>query len=350
MLQKLSFLHHISSQTLNKFFAVLCVLLAFVYLIPRVLPHIHATGITVSNITFDPSTGSLDFDYSGDTLTGSQDLAIYNTGGSTVYWESDKKGHCTSSHCFGSVAPSTNSDSGVTAVIIQVGTVDQSQSLAYPLPLPATNAPQTPSAVGGWTATGDTWTYASASSFTISGVDRTSIFTPGTRIKATNNSTTFYGTVINSTFSTNTTVTLFPNGDYSLANSSITAPFYSYQLSPAGYPGEFSYTPTLTGFSSIDYAIAQFYVTGNMVTVQYEVQGTSNANNFIVSTPVVGNFNIVNGVITSARIRDNGNLQSNPAEVTYDATNMRLFKDYTETNNWTTSGTKSAYYTISYRF
>lgn len=143
------------------------ILLLALSLIPY-LHHAYATGITVSNVTFDPTTGAISFNYSGDTLNGSQSIYIYDTTGATMYWDTNKNGHCSSSTCNGSLAVTSNSDSGVTSVIIEVG-ADRSQSLNYPLPLPTTSTSQTPSAVGGWTSSGDTWTYASANSFTISG-------------------------------------------------------------------------------------------------------------------------------------------------------------------------------------
>lgn len=120
----------------------------------------------------------------------------------------------------------------------------------------------------GWNPSNDTWIYASGNSFTISGVDRTSLYTPGTRIKATDNSTTFYGVVVSSSFSTNTTVTLAPNNDYSLANSSITSPYYSYEENPQGYPGEFSYTPSAYGETGSAGTYAQDNVAGN-----FSIQG-----------------------------------------------------------------------------
>src|SRR5260370_37771581 len=96
----------------------------------------------------------------------------------------------------------------------------------------------------GWIRANEVWTYASANSFTISGVDRTSVYTTGTRIKCSNNSSTFFGVIASSSFSTNTTVTLIPNNDYSLSNSTISNPLYSYQANPQGYPGWFNYSPS----------------------------------------------------------------------------------------------------------
>jgi hypothetical protein len=65
----------------------------------------------------------------------------------------------------------------------------------------------------GWYPSNDVWVYASANSFTITGVDRTGVYSKGTRVKCTNNGSDFYGAVIDSSFSTDTTVTFAPNDD-----------------------------------------------------------------------------------------------------------------------------------------
>jgi len=88
----------------------------------------------------------------------------------------------------------------------------------------------------GWTLTSDTWVYASATSFTIAGVDRTAQFPIGAKVQYTNGGTTKYAYVASAAFSTNTTVTLLANSSYSVANSAITEPKYSYQDTPAGFP------------------------------------------------------------------------------------------------------------------
>lgn len=123
----------------------------------------------------------------------------------------------------------------------------------------------------GWAPTNDVWNYVSGNSFSIAGVDRTSVYIPGTRIKCTNNGGTFYGTVVNSAFSTDTTVTLATNDDYSLNNSAITFPFYSYIPNPQGYPFWFNYTPTYSAsgsmtFTSVTTNLAKFSIVGGQVS------------------------------------------------------------------------------------
>lgn len=86
-----------------------------------------------------------------------------------------------------------------------------------------------------------TWTYASASTFTIAGVDLTTTFTKGTRLKFTQ-TTAKYAVVVSSSFSTDTTVTIAVNTDYTIANAAITANYYSYEVNPQGYPSYFNDT------------------------------------------------------------------------------------------------------------
>ena len=88
----------------------------------------------------------------------------------------------------------------------------------------------------GWTLTSDTWVYASATSFTVAGVDRTAQFPVGAKLQYTNGGSIKYAYVASAAFSTNTTVTLLANSTYSIADSAITLPHYSYQDTPQGFP------------------------------------------------------------------------------------------------------------------
>lgn len=100
----------------------------------------------------------------------------------------------------------------------------------------------------GWITSTDTWVYASASSFTIAGVDRTAQFPKGTKIKLTQTSAKYFY-VTSSSFSTNTTVNVFAGTDYTLANAAITAPNYSYMDSPQAFPKEFVFNPGFTNWT-----------------------------------------------------------------------------------------------------
>jgi len=129
----------------------------------------------------------------------------------------------------------------------------------------------------GWTSSSDTWTYASSTTFTIAGVDRTAIFTKGTRLKLTQ-TTAKYFVVVSSTFSTNTTVTVTGGTDYTIANAAITSPYYSYEASPVGYPGTFAYTPTVTsegGTFTTTVPAGKFRVIGNTCFLSLKIGVTT---------------------------------------------------------------------------
>jgi hypothetical protein len=91
----------------------------------------------------------------------------------------------------------------------------------------------------GWTPARETWTYASADdptfTFTIAGVDLTTKYYPGMRIKLTQ-TTVKYFIITKVAFSTDTTITVYGGTDYDLANAAITSPYYSTAKAPAGFP------------------------------------------------------------------------------------------------------------------
>lgn len=133
--------------------------------------------------------------------------------------------------------------------------------------------------VNGWVSAGETWTYASASTFTVSG-DVTAKYHKGTRLKWTQ-TTVKYGVVQASSHAAGTTtVTIFTNTDYTLANAAITANYYSYVVNPEGYPDWFNYTPTYSGsgsmtFTSVTTAYAKYRVIGQMVVYEIQATGTT---------------------------------------------------------------------------
>lgn len=163
----------------------------------------------------------------------------------------------------------------------------------------------------GWKLSADTWTYASASTFTIAGVDRTATYTKGTRLKFTN-STVKYATVASSSFSTDTTVTIVVNTDYALANAAISSAYYSYELSPQGYPTWFNITPTtsnISGFSSIAGYIYKYKIEGASCTIWLHIQGTSNSASFAVTVPLTS-ITSSTTMDSPAIVLDNGTWQA----------------------------------------
>lgn len=95
-----------------------------------------------------------------------------------------------------------------------------------------------------------TWVYASASSFTIAGVDVTAQFPVGTKIALYQGGTIKYFVVTSTSFSTNTTVNVDGGGTYTLTNVPIDKPAFSYTYAPVGFPRQVV-TDYLGGYQEI---------------------------------------------------------------------------------------------------
>jgi hypothetical protein len=89
--------------------------------------------------------------------------------------------------------------------------------------------------IDGWISAGETWTYASATTFTISG-DKTGKYQRGDKIKLTQTSVKYFYVTNVSYSSPNTTVTVNGMNLYTLADATITNPYYSKMETPQGYP------------------------------------------------------------------------------------------------------------------
>jgi len=87
----------------------------------------------------------------------------------------------------------------------------------------------------GWIPAGETWTYASATTFTISG-DKTGKHQVGDKLKLTQTTIKYFRIAGISYSSPNTTVTVDGFGIYTIANATITSPYYSKAESPQGFP------------------------------------------------------------------------------------------------------------------
>lgn len=87
----------------------------------------------------------------------------------------------------------------------------------------------------GWISANETWTYASATTFTVPG-DQTLKYTQNTKIKLTQNTVKYFKVASSSYSSPNTTVTIYTNPVYTFASATITDNYYSYQFKPQGYP------------------------------------------------------------------------------------------------------------------
>lgn len=195
----------------------------------------------------------------------------------------------------------------------------------------------------GWITDTDTWTYASATTFTIAGVDRTAMFPVGTYLRLKQGGAYKYFVVVASAFSTNTTITLTGGTSYTLANAGITDNGHSYEVNPQDWPTWFAFTSTLTGFTGATTGTIRFAVHGRMVWIDLGLSGTSNATTFTFTLPIatrtssMGRFAIVHA-------RDNTSHQQVPGfvEIQQNTSVVNAYKngDFGSTG-WTNAGTKA---------
>lgn len=127
---------------------------------------------------------------------------------------------------------------------------------------------------GGWTPAGETWTYASSTTFTVSG-NQTGKYQKGDKVKLTQ-TTVKYFYITNVVYSSpNTTVTVSGGDDYSLANAAITLPYYSKAVNPQGFPRWFRWTPTLisTGATfTYTFQTGTFAINNGLVVFEASIQ------------------------------------------------------------------------------
>ncbi|HLE35652.1 MAG TPA: carbohydrate binding domain-containing protein, partial [Candidatus Acidoferrales bacterium] len=131
----------------------------------------------------------------------------------------------------------------------------------------------------GWFAPNETWTYASATTFTVPG-DQTVKYHKGTKIKLTQTTEKYFYVIGSSYGAPNTTVTVTGGSDYSLANAAITLPFFSYAETPQGFPGWFNWTPTPSGYS-VTNAVYRFFLQGRKCTVMVREATVGNSTNTV---------------------------------------------------------------------
>lgn len=91
-----------------------------------------------------------------------------------------------------------------------------------------------------WEEANETWTYASGDgtnvgTFTVAGVDLTTKYQAGDKVKFTQ-TTVKYAFITKVAFSTDTTITIYMGTDYTIANATITANYYSKSKSPQDFP------------------------------------------------------------------------------------------------------------------
>ena len=95
-----------------------------------------------------------------------------------------------------------------------------------------------------WVGGSGTWTYASATTFTVPSADA-ALMSVGTKIWLTQTTSKyFYVTGISGT-----TITVTAGSDYTVANAAITAPYFSNAATPVGFPQWFNWTVSWTNLT-----------------------------------------------------------------------------------------------------
>lgn len=200
----------------------------------------------------------------------------------------------------------------------------------------------------GWLAAGETWTYASATTFTIAG-DQTGKYSKGDKIKFSQSGQKYFYIIGVSYGAPNTTITVTGGVDYTIANAAIGSPYYSKQNSPNGFPLQFNWTPAYTGFSSNPTTTAAlFSISGGFVYLYYKQNalGTSNSTSFsMTGLPI--NFGTLDGTGARRSIRlvpaTNNSIGLGYALGSISGTTFTFQNTVDNDTSWTSSGTKGVW-------
>jgi hypothetical protein len=149
-------------------------------------------------------------------------------------------------------------------------------------------------------------------------------------------------------------VTITAGSDYSLDNASVSAPFYSRNLCPQGFPGWFNYSASVTGFSSNPTGnVYRFFIAGNNVTVgiRQTNPGTSNSGTFTISAPVTS-ANISGMLwIGTAQISDGGVAAIGGIFVNTNSSSLQGLSKAGTASGWLATGGKGIYIgNVTYQF
>lgn len=200
---------------------------------------------------------------------------------------------------------------------------------------------------------GDTWVYATGSgggiaTFTITG-NQTVKFPIGCRIKLTQSATIKYFVCAGATFGGgNTTVTIMAGTAYTLANSAITNPFYSYQLIPQGWPNWFNYNGNPIGWSSLTTNDATFSVVGGVCYIDIAFTGTSNSTGVSFSLPIPAGIGS-SVSYSSVSAEDGGASQGSPARASVTSGSSTCIIDKAwDGSLWNNGGTKVTNALVTY--
>lgn len=140
----------------------------------------------------------------------------------------------------------------------------------------------------------------------------------------------------------NTALNFQAGSDYTLENAPVLTPYYSHS-NPVGFPDTFNFISTFGGFSVNPSSVtSKFWIAGKIChfNIQMGGDGTSNANTFTCTVPLVNKFG-ANINLLAYRGVDNGSALTNMLLVylSNNTSTIALSKDLSGAT-WTTSGGK----------
>jgi hypothetical protein len=198
-----------------------------------------------------------------------------------------------------------------------------------------------------WVNGSGTWTYASATTFTVPAADA-ALLQKGMHVKLTQSATVKYFDISGVS---GTTVTIVANGDYTLANAVISSPAFSSAVSPYGFPLSFSFTPTWTGFSANPTtAVCRFSINGGFCDYWFTASGagTSNATTTTVTVPITTGSTATMRLPLMA-VTDNSVSATTPGVIVISGGSSTIdFRKDGTLAAWTAAGSKSMNWAIRY--
>lgn len=201
---------------------------------------------------------------------------------------------------------------------------------------------------GGWKKAPGSWTYASASTITVT-TGAASVYGKGDRIRWKQGGAYKYGVIVTVA---DTLLTIAVNTDYTVANSAITDIYFSHEANPLGYPHWFNWTTSWAGFSANPTGTFIYSIIGNMCSIYYidGSTGTSNATSLTFTGPVPALKTAIMAHVLFAK--DNGSNLTTPSHLATTATSATItaYKSFAAAA-WTNTGSKDLYIGLfSYAF
>ncbi len=205
-------------------------------------------------------------------------------------------------------------------------------------------------AVCGWMPTPDYWVYVSATSFKVAGTNVRARYPVGTKLLFWDGGVAKYAYVIDTAFSTDTTVTIISateNGAAATLSGGVIGPSYYAYGNAYGFPPYIDISANYTGWSSYTTKEARLTIKDRTVFVWVNVQGTSNQTYArITGLPATNPTSSLYYFI--GRAGDNGGVGVPTFnQVTGSPATVNFYKDFNY-GTFTASGIKTIYAQFSY--